>query len=161
MTINMLQCGDALSSGRQRGTVAAFLSAGNGYLGVTAAHIFQYSGSDLLEVGGVKTRVSSLRREYDLAYFRVPQAKATLLCPPEFGEAEVSSRLGIRRCRVSDISWSLCMIVLSPGDMPGPGESGAPVVQGGRVVGMLSSINLNTCKGTMISSELMAREAGA
>jgi len=152
----MMQSGDTLFSDRLSGTVAAFLPAGNGYLGVTAAHIFQYSGTGILTVGGVKSEVSTLWREYDLAYFRVPLAKPTSMGRPEFGEATVFSQLSSRSCRISDISWSLCMIVLSPGDMPGPGESGAPVIQGGRVVGMLSSINLNTCKGTVISSQLFA-----
>jgi hypothetical protein len=38
--------------------------------------------------------------------------------------------------------------------MPLPGDSGAPIVQEGTVIGLLSSILYNNCTGLGISSEV-------
>jgi hypothetical protein len=62
------------------------------------------------------------------------------------------------RCRISDTSWSIVYVVLPPGDLPGPGESGSSLIQDGRVVGLLLSLNIHTCKGIAISAEIIKRE---
>jgi len=45
-----------------------------------------------------------------------------------------------------------------PGDLSGPGESGSPLIPDGRVVGLLLSLNMHTCKGIAISAEMIMRE---
>jgi hypothetical protein len=52
-------------------------------------------------------------------------------------------------------------VVLPPGDLPGHGESGSPLIQNGRVVGMLLSLNMHNCKGIAISTEMIEREIKA
>jgi hypothetical protein len=51
-------------------------------------------------------------------------------------------------------------VVLPPGDLPGHGDSGTPLVQEGKVVGMLLSLNMHTCKGIAISAEMIESMAG-
>jgi len=50
-------------------------------------------------------------------------------------------------------------VVLPPGDLPGPGDSGTPLIQNGKVVGMLLSFNMHTCKGIAISAEMIKEVA--
>jgi hypothetical protein len=61
--------------------------------------------------------------------------------------------------RISDTtSWSVAYVVFSSGNLPGPGESGSPLIQDGKVVGLLLSLNMHTCKGIAISAEMIRRE---
>ena len=60
--------------------------------------------------------------------------------------------------RISDTLWSLAYVVLPLGNLPGPGESGSPLIQDGKVVGLLLSLNMHTCKGIAISAEMIRRE---
>jgi hypothetical protein len=46
-------------------------------------------------------------------------------------------------------------VVLPPGDLPGHGDSGTPLVQDEKMVGMLLSLNMHTCKGIAISAEMI------
>jgi hypothetical protein len=61
-------------------------------------------------------------------------------------------------CRISDTSWSIAYVVLPLGNLPGPGDRGSPLIQDGRVVGLLLSINMHTWKGIAISAEMITRE---
>jgi hypothetical protein len=82
-----------------------------------------------------------------------------MLGKPKLGDALISNSQHSMRCRVSDTSWSIAYVVLAPGDPPGPGDSGSPVVQGGRVVGLLLSLNMHTWKGIAISAEFIREVA--
>jgi hypothetical protein len=42
--------------------------------------------------------------------------------------------------------------------LPGPGDRDRPLIQDGHVVGLLLYINMHTCKGTAISSEMIKQE---
>ena len=63
------------------------------------------------------------------------------------------------QCRISDTSWSVSYVVLPLGNLPGPGDSGSPLVQDGKVVGLLLSLNMHTCKGIAISAEMIEEVA--
>ncbi|WP_269852066.1 hypothetical protein [Methanosarcina horonobensis] len=39
--------------------------------------------------------------------------------------------------------------------MPEPGDSGSPIVQGGKVIGLMSSTTLDTCMGMAVSSKIL------
>ncbi|MEL7664666.1 MAG: hypothetical protein AAGU10_11125 [Methanosarcina mazei] len=39
--------------------------------------------------------------------------------------------------------------------MPAPEDSGSPIVQGGKVIGMMSSETLDTCMGMAVSSKIL------
>lgn len=95
----------------------------------------------------------------DLAFFPILGAcEPTPLARPHLGEAVISNARHSMRCRVSDTSWSVIYVVLPPGDLPGPGDSGSPLIQDGLVVGLLLSINLHNCRGIAISAEMIERE---
>lgn len=156
----MLKAGDFFLAGNTGGVVAAFVPWGKAYAGVAPAHIFHYAGTDSLRLGSQQTKVIRYGAGIDMAIFPVfSVCEPTDLCKPHLGDAELVNARTRMGCRISDISWSIGYVALQPGNPPGPGDSGTPVVQDGKVVGMLLSLSMHTWKGIMLNAELIKREA--
>ena len=155
----MLKAGDFFLSGKTGGVVGAIVPWGNGNAGVAPSHVFHYSGTPHLSIGRQKTRVAYFSNDSDMAIFPVfSLCQLTDLGKPELGNAILLNSRTTFGCRITDVSWSIAFMVLQPGNLPGPGDSGTPVVQHGKVVGMLLSLNMHNCRGIMMSSELINRE---
>jgi hypothetical protein len=155
----VLKAGDFFLSGKTGGVIAAIIPWRNGYAGVAPSHIFRYSGTPLLSIGRQKTKVAHFSTDADLAIFPVfCLCQLTELGKPKLGNAMLLNSRATFECRITDVSWSIAYLVLQPGNLPGPGDSGTPVVQHGKVVGMLLSLNMHNCRGTSMSSELINRE---
>lgn len=58
-------------------------------------------------------------------------------------------------CRVTRAGASLLFLQFPCSDMPQPGDSGSPIQQEGKIVGLLSSVMLSNCTGTAVSSEVL------
>jgi hypothetical protein len=154
----MLRAGDLFSAGKQGGVVGAFLKSRRGCIGVTAYHIMRLGGTKDLTIGGVKGQVIGDWRAFDLVYFRTSGCKPTPFGLPRLGPARLASAMGERECSISEVG-DLISIVIGHANMPGPGESGTPLFQEEKVVGILSSINLNSGKGTIISARVIEKGA--
>lgn len=156
----MIKSGDFFLSGKTGGVIGAVVPWHGAYAGVAPSHIFRYSGTDLLLVGNQNCRVAFIPGDADLAIFPLLTAcKVTELGKPHLGEVALENAARKRSCRISDVSWSIAYVVLPPGDLPGPGDSGTPLVQDGKVVGMLLSFNMHTYKGIAISSGMIKEVA--
>src|SRR5512136_75851 len=156
----MLKAGDFFLTGNTGGVVAAFIPWGKAFAGVAPAHIFHYAGTQHLRIGGQQTKVARFGSGVDMAIFPVFAAcEPTDLGQPKLGNAELVNARTRMGCRVTDVSWSIAYVALQPGNPPGPGDSGTPVVQDGKVVGMLLSLSMHTWKGIMMNAELIKREA--
>lgn len=147
-------------TGRSGGVIGAVVPWRAGFAGAAPAHIFQLAGTSTLRIGSLDARVAHIPACADLAFFPLLSAsRPTDLGKPRLGEAALENAARKRACRISEVSWSVLYVVLPPGDLPGPGDSGTPLVQDGRVVGMLLSLNMHTCKGIAISAEMIKNEA--
>jgi hypothetical protein len=77
----------------------------------------------------------------------------------EFGSAAVLENallvndMHTIKCKVINAGFSLLYLQFSYFDMPQPGDSGSPIMQAGKVIGLLSSLTLNNCMGTAISTK--------
>lgn len=155
----MLKAGDLFLAGKSGGVVGAIVPWGSGYAGVAPAHIFHLAGTKMLCISGQNIKVVYIPNDADLAFFPIfTSCRPTMLGKPRLGQATLQNAARQKNCRISDTSCSVCYVVLPPGDLPGPGDSGTPLVQDGLVVGMLLSINMHTCKGIAISTEVINRE---
>lgn len=155
----MLKAGDFFLSGKTGGVVCAFVPWGKAYAGVAPAHVFHYAGTEFLRIGNQQTKVAHFVSGADIAVFPVFSAcEPTQLGKPELGSAMLVNARGSMGCRITDVSWSIAYVALQPGNLPGPGDSGTPVVQDGKVVGMLLSVNMHNWKGIIINAELIKRE---
>jgi hypothetical protein len=156
----MIKSGDQFIAGRSGGVVGAIVPWRGAYAGVAPAHIFQHAGTRSLRVGGLRCRVAYIPTEADLAFFPIIGAcQPTELGRPRPGPATLSNAMHSISCRISDASWSMAYVILPPGDLPGPGDSGSPLVQESKVVGLLLSINMHNCRGIAVSSEMIERVA--
>jgi hypothetical protein len=156
----MIKSGDFFLSGRTGGVIGAIVPWRGAYAGVAPAHIFHYSGTTALRVGNHNCKVAHMPGDADLAFFPILAAcQPTALGKPRLGDVTLENAARKKQCRISDVSWSIAYVVLPPGDLPGPGDSGSPLVQDGKVVGMLLSLNMHTCKGIAISAEMIRSEA--
>ena len=152
----MIKSGDQFIAGRSGGVVGAIVHWHGTLAGVAPAHIFQAAGTEHLRVGGIACKVSYIPNDADLAFFPVIGAcQPTELGKPHLGNAMLVNAQHSMQCRISDTSWSVSYVVLPLGNLPGPGDSGSPLVQDGKVVGLLLSLNMHTCKGIAISAEMI------
>ena len=142
-----------------RGTVGAVISYNEGVCALTAGHVIRYGNGAVgtkVVVDGHDSTVIQLLNDYDLALIDVPPEHATLsvIGCARFGPAELIMYDRHIDCRVVDTGRNLNRFAFPCADMPLPGDSGAPIVQEGRVIGLLSSILYNNCTGLGISSEV-------
>lgn len=157
----MIKSGDQFIAGRSGGVVGAIVPWRRALAGVAPAHIFHAAGTHNLRAGGLACKVAFIPSDADLAFFPILGAcQPTELGKPKLGEAELKNSQRTMQCRISDTSWSIAYVVLPLGNLPGPGDSGSPLVQNGKVVGLLLSVNMHTWKGIAISAE-MIREIAA
>lgn len=61
----------------------------------------------------------------------------------------------IIKCKVLSAGSSLLYLSFPCSYMPQPGDSGSPILQGGKVVGFISSALLTDCMGVAISSDVL------
>ncbi len=156
----MIKSGDFFLAGRSGGVIGAVVPWRGAYAGVAPAHVFHYAGTDCLRVGNLACKVAFIPGDADLAFFPLLAAvQPTELDKPRLGEVLLENAARKRSCRISDVSWSIAYVVLPPGDLPGPGDSGTPLLQNGKVVGMLLSFNMHTYKGIAISAEMIREVA--
>lgn len=154
----MPRAGDPFRIGRQGGVVGAFLKGRRGCIGVTAHHIARHERTKEITIGGVRGEIVSDWKAFDLVYFRASGCEPTPLGTARLGPARLANAMGTRDCSISDVG-DLLTIVIGHANMPVPGESGTPLFQDEKVVGILSSINLNTGKGTIISARVIEKGA--
>ncbi len=155
----MIKSGDQFIAGRSGGVVGAIVPWRGAFAGVAPAHIFHAAGTHKLRISGLSCQVAYMPNDADLALFPILAAcQPTILGRPKLGEALLQNARHSIKCRISDTSWSVAYVVLPLGDLPGPGDSGSPLIQDGKVVGLLLSLNMHTCKGIAISAEMIKRE---
>lgn len=124
---------------------------------VAASHIFRGEG-DRVTVDGREFTVKRLFKNFDLALIEIlPDCTFETT---KFGSAVVLENASLVNdthviaCRVINAGNSLLYLSFPAFDMPQPGDSGSPILQAGNVIGLLSSITLNNCTGTAISSNI-------
>ncbi len=147
-----------------RGTVGAIISYNGRVYALTAGHVIRNGNGAVgsrLSVDGHASMVIRMINEHDLALIDIPRehAKLSAIGRAHFGSAELITCDRRIDCRVIDAGRNLNRLAFPCGNMPLPGDSGAPVVQRGKVVALLSSVLYNNCTGLGISSEVFGDPA--
>lgn len=155
----MIKAGSSFfHNGKRCITGAVILLKGLPYM-VTVSHIFRGEG-ERLTVDGMKLVVTRILKGYDIALIKLPPDIAVEIT--EFGspaELElavlVNDTRTINYCRVANSGASLLFLGFQCHDMPEPEDSGTPVLQRGKVIGMMTSTTLDTCMGIAVSSKIL------
>ncbi len=125
-----------------------------------ASHIFHKAGiGSRVKADGVEGTVRRFLEDFDVALIELPtgcKAEITKLGSAiVMEEAHLVNETHSIPCRVVRAGISLLSLQFPCFDMPQPGDSGSPIVQEGKVVGLLSSVMLSNCTGTAVSSEAL------
>ncbi|MGZ4920416.1 MAG: serine protease [Halobacteriota archaeon] len=155
----MISEGCLVKSKAIRGTVGAIIPYNERTCAITAGHVIRYGSGAVgtkVVVDGHESTVIRLLNDYDLALIEVPSEHATLsiIGRASFGPAELVTFDRRITCRVIDTGKNLNRFAFPCGNMPNPGDSGAPIIQKDEVIGLLSSVLYNNCTGLGISSEV-------
>ncbi|MGB9928923.1 MAG: serine protease [Methanosarcina sp.] len=124
----------------------------------TASHIFKKSGEHVI-VDRVKVTVKSIFKDFDLALIEVPSESEFEIT--ELGNAIVlesaflANEMHTIKCKVINVGASLLYVGFPFSNMFQPGDSGSPIFQAGKVIGFISSICMDNCIGTVISSNIL------
>jgi hypothetical protein len=98
-------------------------------------------------------------KDFDLALIKLPpecMVKITEIgSAAELEEAFLVNDTHIIRCRVVNAGVSLLYLGFRCLDMPEPGDSVSPIMQAGKVIGIISSVMLDNCMGITISSVVL------
>jgi hypothetical protein len=126
----------------------------------TASHIFHKTGArSRVQADGIEGTVKRFLEDFDVALIELPtgcKAEMTGLGSAiVLEEAHLMNETHSIPCRVIRAGMSLLSLQFPCFDMPQPGDSGSPIVQKGKVVGILSSVMLGNCTGTAVSSEVL------
>ncbi|WP_440948451.1 serine protease [Methanosarcina sp. T3] len=155
----MIKSGGPFLYKGERCTIGAvILLKGLPYM-VTVSHIFRHGEGDHLTVDGRKLTVTSILKAFDLALIELPPVCTFEIT--EFGSAaELEQAVLVNdihaiKCRVVNAGASLLFLGFRCYNMPEPGDSGSPILQAGKVIGIISSITLDTCMGIAISSNVI------
>ncbi len=125
-----------------------------------ASHIFHKAGiGSRVKADGVEGTVRRFLEDFDVALIELPtgcKAEMTILGSASvMEEAHLVNETHSIPCRVVRAGISLLSLQFPCFDMPQPGDSGSPIVQEGKVVGLLSSVMFGNCTGTAVSSEVL------
>lgn len=155
----MIKAGSSFFHNGKRGTIGAIIPLKGVLYAVTVSNIFQGEG-DRLTVDGKKLAVTRVLKENKLALIELPPDTSVeiteLGTPAELELAKlVNDTRIIHYCRVANSGASLLFLGFQCHDMPAPEDSGSPIVQGGKVIGIMSSATLDTCMGMAVSSKIL------
>lgn len=125
---------------------------------VTVSHLFKGEGDSLI-VDGMRPTVTRILKNYDLALIKLPPeciVKITELgSAAELEEAFLVNNIHVIRCRVINAGASRLYLGFRCLDMPESGDSGSPILQAGKVIGIISSVMLDNCMGIAISFSVL------
>jgi len=126
----------------------------------TASHLFHEAGvGTRVQVEGVEGIVRRFLEDYDVALIELPPGCAAEVT--ELGSAALMEDAMLTNerhsipCRVIRAGTFLLYIQFPCSKMPEAGDSGSPIMQKGKVIGLLSSVMLGNCTGTAVSSEVL------
>lgn len=155
----MIKAGSSFFYKGKRGTIGAVISLQGVLYAITVSHKFKGEG-DRLTVDGKRFAVTRILKDHNLALIQLPAGSEVEIT--EFGnpaELELAELINdtrvIHYCRVANSGASLLFLGFQCHDMPAPEDSGSPIVQGGKVIGIMSSTTLDTCMGMAISSKIL------
>lgn len=142
-----------------RYVIGAVLAIKGKYYMASASHIFYGSGiGSRILVDGVGGTVKMFLQDFDVALVELD-----LGCDVEItvlGSASVMDDALLFNnhhsipCKVIRAGASLLYLQFPCSDMPQPGDSGSPIWQNGKMIGLLSSVMFGNCTGTAVSADV-------
>ncbi len=156
----MITAGGKIVCNKKDGVIGAVIRNLGKYCVLTAYHILKVGEcglGDYVQVNSYPGRVLEILWDHDLAVIEVdaPEEEIEIsnIAAPEIGPAYSLNGTKRINCNVMTVGKTYHYLSFPMGDLPLPGDSGSPIVQGDKVVGILASIFFNNATGIAVSLE--------
>ncbi len=161
MKTQKVTAGGTLICNDKDGVIGAVIKYNNKNCILTAYHILRVGNCDLgdnLRINEFKSRVTEILTDHDLAIAEIYAPESALefsnIGEPEIGPAYVLKGKFKNPCNIMTLGKTYHYLSFSFRTLPLPGDSGSPVIQNGKVVGILASIFYNNATGIAVSLEI-------
>lgn len=156
----MIKSGGSFIFSGFRCVIGAVISIKGRFYIVSASHIFRNSrAGNRVHVDDVEGIVMRFLEDFDVALIAFPSGCEAEVTPlgsaAVMEEAHLANEKHTIACKVIRAGTSLHSLLFPCFNMPEPGDSGSPVLQRGKVIGLLSSVMLSNCTGTAVSSDVL------
>jgi len=162
----MITAGQELYCHEKPGVIGAVVNYKNRNCVLTVQHLLKAGGcveGDLIALNALQGKVLEIWTDYDLAVIEVQAS-----CPVEFtllGEAEIGPAYTLHGeeknpCQIMTLGKTYHYLAFAHTNLPLPGDSGSPVIQKGRVVGILLSVFYNNAAGLAASLQELPINGG-
>jgi hypothetical protein len=154
----MITAGQDIYCHEKTGVIGAVVRYKDSYCVLTVQHLLKAGGcvqGDQVALNGYEGRVLEVWMDYDLAVIEVQasssQMKFSLLGIPEIGPAYTLHGEDRNPCQIMTLGKTYHYLAFAHTRLPLPGDSGSPVIQEGKVVGILLSVFYNNAAGLAAS----------
>jgi len=164
MNSHKLTAGGKLTCNDKEGIIGAVIKYNGKSCVLTAYHILKVGKcglGDKVLFDSAEGRVIEILINYDLAIVEIddcePDVEFSEIGMPEIGPAYALKDNFKNPCRVLTVGKTYHYLSFSFKTLPLPGDSGSPIIQNGKVVGILASIFYTNANGIAISLELFLK----
>ncbi len=157
----VIAAGGKIICNKKEGVIGAIILYSNRYCALTAYHILKVGKCELsstVYLNGFLGEVVEIIWDHDLAIIAIiaPETEIEIsnIGQPKIGPA--NSVNGDKRinCNIMTVGKTFHYLSFPMGNLPLPGDSGSPIIQEDKVVGILASIFYNNATGIAVSIEI-------
>ncbi|MCE5213609.1 MAG: hypothetical protein LLF83_02685 [Methanobacterium sp.] len=156
-----IAAGGKLECNGKKGVIGAVIKLDQKFHVLTAYHVLKVGKCDLgsyIQFDKYGGRVKKIIWDLDLAIIEIEAPKSKIkisnIAKPVIGPAY--SLNGVKRinCKIMTIGKTYHYLSFPLNDLPLPGDSGSPIIQNDKVMGILASIFYNNATGIAVSIEM-------
>ncbi|MEN6329124.1 MAG: hypothetical protein ABFC91_02400 [Methanobacteriaceae archaeon] len=156
--IQKISAGQEVYCHKKPGVIGAVIRYHDKNCVLTVQHLLKVGGcvkGDKVTLNRWEGRVLEIWIDYDLAVIEVQapssQMDLSLLGQPEIGAAYTLHGQDKNHCQIMTLGKTYHYLAFAHTALPLPGDSGSPVIQKGKVVGILLSVFYNNAAGLAAS----------
>lgn len=155
-----IAAGAIVECNKKEGVIGAVIKYNGKNCILTVYHLLKAGGcalGDILKVNEFEAHIFKIIIEYDLIIAQINAPSASLefsqLGKPEIGPAYALKGKLKNPCSIMTTGKIYHYLSFAPRFIPLPGDSGSPIIQNGRIVGILASIFYNNATAIAVSVE--------
>jgi len=151
--------GSRIRCNKKEAVVGAVIPGDMDFKVITVQHLLKVGGchlGDAVYIGKFKGAVTRILYDLDLAIasFKVPSSLVNLM---EIGSPRLGPAYSLKEgeknyCTILSVGRTYHYLAFAHRNLPSPGDSGSPIIQDGKIVGVLCSVFFNSA--TAIASSL-------
>jgi hypothetical protein len=156
-----IAAGGKIICNKKEGVIGAVIKHHQKICVLTAYHILKVGKCDLgniVYLNGYHGKIIEIIWDHDLAVIEIITPKSNInlskISEPIIGPAYSLNGAKRIKCNIMTLGKTYHYLSFPFSDLPLPGDSGSPIIQDGKVVGILASIFYNNATGIAVSIEM-------